>query len=283
VTTLRSWSSSTDTMAEQAGSAVVATVATGGSYTERINFPASTAAGAWKRWTLSTPATADHNFRMVYTMPSLPTSSFQIASGADASNVNQWRLDSTATGTLRIRNAANAVQTPEGTVPLVPGTEYIIKAWRAGSLLTVKAYKVSNGALVDTVTGTVGTSAIAYVYTGNNAPLTGTLGAFSVDELLVTDQGVEPTGLPIALSATATLSPTVVPQGTMVTLTITATGGTGTNRTFAVTDWGDGAVTGGVRAQGTTSPAQASNVLTRTIPTSTPIGDTIVNWTVVES
>ena len=94
------------------------------------------------------------------------------------------RADLTSARFLRIRNASATVITATGAaVPL--GEEIRWEIGRSGSNLTFKAYKVSDNSLIDSITGAVPTTALTEVLFGNQAPITGTLGPYTADEIVV--------------------------------------------------------------------------------------------------
>ncbi len=266
MTTVYTWSSSADTDPETFIGAAPTIDASGGSYGERYLWPATTAQAYMRK---NVTALGNHAIRFIYSLASGATSSHEICQGNDGTTSIQWRVDLSAGGLIRIRNAT--AQVAQGTVALAYGVEHRFEVIRNGSTLTVKAYRVSDNSLRDTVTGTVGNVALSYVFFGNNAPLTGTLGAFSFDEIVITDTTAEVGPVASALSATATVSPNPVAQGAVLTLTITATGGSGTYL-YSVTNWGDGS----------SSPAQSSPVFTKTIPGGTYLGSKTVSWSVTD-
>lgn len=254
--TVWSWSSSADTDPEVfVGTAP--TVVSGGAYGERFVWPSTTAQAYGRK---AVTSLGNHGIRMIYSLDAYATSSHMIAGGNDTASTFQWRLDLTAGGLLRLRDAALA-QVDQGTVALPVATQHRFEIVRAGSVVTAKAYRVSDNSLRDTVTGTCGGTALSYVEFGNNASLTGTLGSFQIDEMTVTDTAAEVGPLSSPLSATATFSPSSSTAPFTGTLTISASGGTG-SYTYQVLNWGDG----------TTSPSQSSPVFTKAIASGASVG-----------
>lgn len=262
--TLWSWSSSADTDPESFVGAAP-TVSSGGAYGERFVWPATTAQAYGRK---SVTSLGDHGIRMIYSLDAFAGSSHMIAGGLDTASTFQWRVDLTSGGLLRIRDAA-LTQVDQGTVALPVSTQHRFEIVRAGSVLTVKAYRVSDNSLRDTVTGTVGGTALSYVQFGNNASLTGTLGSFQIDEMTITNTAAEVGPLASPLTATATVSPTASAAPFTLTLTISASGGTG-SYTYQVLNWGDG----------TTSPSQSSPVFTKSIASGASVGAKTISWRV---
>lgn len=267
MTTLWSWSSSTDTPYDfVTGTAPV--VNTGGTFGQRYEFASTSVA---EKVGKNLTAATDFGFRCIYTLASVGGSSAQVAEGR-AAGALLWRVYLSTTGQIRIFNDASA-QVGTGTVNLFTGTalaEHRFEMYRTGTTLTVKAYRVSDNVLRDTATGTVVTTAMDAIWLGVNSAVTAPAqGAFTYDEMVVTNVGAEIGPPALALSASAAVSPTSVAQGAVLTLTITAIGGT-YSYTYAVTNWGDG----------TSSPSQSSNVFTKTLAANATLGSQSVSWTV---
>lgn len=268
MTTLWSWSAAGDTTYNSVTGTAPA-INSGGSWGQRFEFAATTAPeNIGKTITSST----DFGLRFIYTLASLGGASAQLAEGRSTTTALAWRVMLSTTGLIRIFNESST-QVAQGTVSLLAGgslAEHRFEIYRVGTTLTVKAYRASDNTLRDTVTGTVTGTAIVGVYLGVVFSVTAPAqGAFTYDEIVVTNVGAE-IGMPVlALSASAVVSPTSVPQGNVLTLTITATGGSW-SYTYAVTDWGDG----------TTSASQSSNVFSKTIPIGATLGSKSVAWSV---
>lgn len=264
--TIASWSSSADGAFFTGNVGGAPTVASGGSYGERFSFANGATTNYSTKTIASTPT--DFSIRLLWSVAALPTSSFMIASAIDGTSTIQWRADF-VNGFLRIRNASAAVATAASGGTLVTGTEYWLKIYRVGSTLTFSAYDLS-GTLLQTISGTVGSATVNTLYLGNNAALTGTLGATTYDEIVMADSGAEPAlpASPLAVPSVVVSPTSAVPPFTM-TVTFTATGGTG-SYSYAVTDWGDGSSTA----------AQGSNVMTKTFASGTTPGAKNVSWTV---
>ena len=246
-----SWSGSVSTAPDFTAGTTPATIVTAGTYGERYAWAASTTAQNLQKTGLT--IAGDFGLRTIYTIASAAGSSHAVMFAVDAALATIFRVDMTTTGLLRIRNTANA--TVDATVALAYGVEHRIEAYRVSGTMTLKAYRVSDDTLITTVTSAAGavTGTVARVGWGNNATLTGTLGAFTHDEMVITDVGAE-VGAPAGtLAATMTVAPISGAAPLAVTATVTATGGTGTAKTYSWV-WGDG---------GTTA-AQASNVASHT-------------------
>lgn len=267
MSTVFSWSSHTDSFNDTTvGSAP--SVVSGGSYGERLVWP-STTAQAFQRETVT--ALGDFAQRIIYTIASYAGSSHSVFQGFATGNVQQFRVDIANTGLLRLRDGS-LTQVAVGTHALLVNTEYHFEILRSGSTMTVKVYTASSGVLLDTISGTVGSTALVLVEYGNNAALTGTLGSFTMDELVLTNVGTVEVGPPtplVSLTASAVVSPSSGAPPFTLTLTITATGGSGTYL-YEVDDWGDGS----------TSAQQSSNVFTKAITTGATTGAKTISYKV---
>lgn len=267
MTTIYTWSSSADNFNGGAATGAASSTETAGSYGERLVWPATTSV-AYQR--IATSSLTSFGMRFIYTLASYASSSHAVTQGQSSGAAQQWRVDLGPTGLLRIRDTAGT-QVAQGTQTLAVGTEYHFEVYRSGSTLTARVYQASNNALIDSISGTVGSTACTIFVIGNNATLTGTLGSFTYDEIVITDTAAE-VGPPVStnpLTATAVASPASSAPPYTLTLTITASGGTGAY-TYAVNDWGDG----------TTSGSQSSNVFTKSIASGTAAGTKTISWTV---
>lgn len=269
MTTLWSWSASGDTTYDSV-SGTPPTVSSGGTYGQRFNFAATTAAE-----NIGKTITSVTNFgvRFVHSIASMAGSAAVVAEGRSTSTVLNWRITLSTTGLIRILNESST-QVAQGTVALISGgalAEHRFEIFRVGTTLTVKAYRTADNVLRDTVTGTVTSVAMIGVYFGPTFTITApALGAFTFDEIVVTDVGAEVGAPSQALSASVVLSPPTASAPFTLTATITALGGTGAY-TYAVTDWGDGS----------SSASQSSNVFTKSIPAGSSLGTKTVTVSVV--
>lgn len=257
MTTLFAWDDSTDSFSSTVGTAP--TTETAGSYGERLKFAATTAIANARA---NITATSALSCRFIYTVASYASSSHTVMAGYATGTVQQFKVDLSPAGLVRIRDAAGT-QVAQGVAALAAATEYDFKVIRSGSTLTVKVYLASNNTLVDTVTGTVGTADLTMLLFGNNAALTGTLGATTFDEIVVNNDSTEigPPASQLPLTGSVVLSPSTGAPPVTITATFSASGGTG-SYTFAVIDWGDGS----------SSPSQSSNVFTKSFPAGAPTG-----------
>lgn len=182
---LRSWSSSADAGFNSTVGAAPSIVS-GGTYGERYVWPATTAV-ATGNMTI-TGGAANIGVRFIYSLASYSSASHGIHQVLAAGATVQYRVDLTSAGNIRLRNGALAIVTT-GTQVLVVGTEYRVEAYRtSGGNATVSVYRVSDNTLIETISGAVGTTAVATeARFGNHAAVTGTLGSFTVDEIVITD------------------------------------------------------------------------------------------------
>lgn len=230
MTTIYEWNDSSDT-GFTATTGTAPTNETAGSYGERWKWAATTAVAYGYRSGLSL---GDFGVRFIYTLAAFSGGSHSVFQCLISGPSAYGRVDLSVTGKLRIRNAANT-QLSEGTYTHVVGTEYRFEIYRSGSTLTVKTYNMA-GTLLDTITGSIGSSTIERMYFGNNAGLTGTLGIFTIDEILIKDVGSE-VGAPSGGAPTASAGADVTSIVAKATTALDGSGSTGTTWAWTLVDY----------------------------------------------
>lgn len=183
---LASWSSGADSFDISSGSPPV--VEKGGSYGERLRWTQQPDERAYAGWDGSRlgAGSQDGTVRWITSFSAFPTWSFVVAQGLDNRTTQQWRIEVTPAGEVRIRNNANTVTgLSAGGLPL--DTEVRFEAVRAGNTMTVSVFSPpSSTTPLLSATGAVGTN-VNTVRIGNFLR-TPTVPTYTVDEIVVTDR-----------------------------------------------------------------------------------------------